>query len=379
MGPRRMKISVLLWRGLVILGPVMSAWNLWYWTKNTVHTSGTLILMVLYAFLSLKRQILPSGLVVSPSAVLPIFTIIVLPLPLSMLVPLPSIALCSNFRRRGRTRVLEAAGQMVAAQLAAGGMYHWVAPEKFALPESLPASMVLIAAYEVANRVLSAFVNHCRTGESISGKLGAYWSEQNWGALGINLLAVLMASDFLEGRYWESVFSKVILLAVWESVSYFAAARFFDKALMEDTLTGVGSRKAWEIYEKRLLSGLEPHPDWVGYVDMDGLKTLNDTYGHETGDRALRELGQTLLAACGSGAKVCRLGGDEFILAYSHEAAEQISKHLESFSRRWSQKGFLVSASLGSVLVDDSVKEAVGQAEKLMYLVKQSRKGLDFF
>ena len=50
----------------------------------------------------------------------------------------------------------------------------------------------------------------------------------------------------------------------------------------------------------------------IGIIDLDGFKPVNDTYGHQTGDRVLIEVGRRLTEICGADIKLSRLGGDEF-------------------------------------------------------------------
>jgi len=83
-----------------------------------------------------------------------------------------------------------------------------------------------------------------------------------------------------------------------------------------DALTGLYNRRAGlemlkDIYikyrkTKRLLT--------VGFADIDGLKLINDTFGHGTGDAMIRSAADVLKRHVGKEGTVCRLGGDEFIL-----------------------------------------------------------------
>ena len=52
----------------------------------------------------------------------------------------------------------------------------------------------------------------------------------------------------------------------------------------------------------------------IALFDLDGFKELNDTMGHSSGDDLLKEVADRWLAVIGSGPRIFRLGGDEFIL-----------------------------------------------------------------
>jgi diguanylate cyclase (GGDEF)-like protein/PAS domain S-box-containing protein len=79
---------------------------------------------------------------------------------------------------------------------------------------------------------------------------------------------------------------------------------------LHDPLTGVGNRAELE----RALLDLPPHggPDSLLLLDLDGFKTVNDTYGHHAGDLLLSALATRLSSEARPGDVVVRLGGDEF-------------------------------------------------------------------
>ena len=80
-----------------------------------------------------------------------------------------------------------------------------------------------------------------------------------------------------------------------------------------DSLTGLLNRRSFEfeVANARRNSPLVS----VAMADLDHFKTLNDTYGHETGDRALRLFSQVLAGSVRGNDLVCRQGGEEFVVA----------------------------------------------------------------
>ncbi|MCV6588551.1 MAG: EAL domain-containing protein [Marinobacterium sp.] len=117
-----------------------------------------------------------------------------------------------------------------------------------------------------------------------------------------------------------------------------------------DFLTGLMNRRGLLQYMERF----ESSPCTLFYIDLDGFKPVNDTYGHSTGDQLLCELANVLMAQPGQ--KICaRVGGDEFVIVflepsprYQTEAqAHQLLKALAAPRRLKAGCEVRVSASLG--------------------------------
>jgi diguanylate cyclase (GGDEF)-like protein len=97
-----------------------------------------------------------------------------------------------------------------------------------------------------------------------------------------------------------------------------------------DALTGLFNRAAFDAHLKRMadLAVFLPTPPLLLVIDIDHFKWINDRFGHDTGDLALRTIGARLSATCRRGEDfVARYGGDEFVavldgVAFGREAAQ---------------------------------------------------------
>ncbi|PTA69338.1 histidine kinase N-terminal 7TM domain-containing diguanylate cyclase [Deinococcus arcticus] len=91
----------------------------------------------------------------------------------------------------------------------------------------------------------------------------------------------------------------------------------------EDTLTGLGNRRAFEtdLARETARAGRHGLPLAVAMIDLDGLKGVNDRHGHAAGDALLSAFGRALPGAFRPEDRAYRLGGDEFALLLTHSAA----------------------------------------------------------
>ena len=86
-----------------------------------------------------------------------------------------------------------------------------------------------------------------------------------------------------------------------------------------DELTGVYNRAGYDL----LMSSIDMNSTYFLLFDVDDFKLVNDTYGHEMGDKVLKKLGKTLINNFRSDDYVCRIGGDEFVVFMVHSAPRQ--------------------------------------------------------
>ena len=122
----------------------------------------------------------------------------------------------------------------------------------------------------------------------------------------------------------------------------------------------------------------------VLFVDLDGFKSVNDTYGHDAGDAVLREVAGRLGRVVRDTDTVARAGGDEFVLVLADlQARENASgvaaKTIESLAQpiNVNDRQVLVGASVGIALfpADGSdVDGLIKAADTAMYEVKRAGK-----
>jgi diguanylate cyclase (GGDEF)-like protein len=144
---------------------------------------------------------------------------------------------------------------------------------------------------------------------------------------------------------------------------------------MRDPLTGLHNRRGWELLitaeEQRALR--HGHAMAVLSIDLDGLKFVNDSRGHDAGDDYIRRAADAIRAATRPQDIVCRLGGDEFaalLVDFPHTALGNFLERLEATAK---QSG--ISLSTGSAFVNSqsSIADALKIADEAMYEIKRAK------
>lgn len=155
---------------------------------------------------------------------------------------------------------------------------------------------------------------------------------------------------------------------------------------LTDELTGLNNRRGFMILSNGLLKFARRanHPLCLLYIDMDSLKSINDTYGHAQGDTALTHFAHILTKTFRESDVIARMGGDEFAVL-TIDATESnlnvIQARLQSnvdTHNLEAVRGYALSFSLGIIRVDlDStftVEALLAQADQAMYAHKKKRK-----
>lgn len=159
-----------------------------------------------------------------------------------------------------------------------------------------------------------------------------------------------------------------------------------------DVLTDLPNRRAVLVELDRLFTLAKRTGQWVlvVFIDMDGFKAINDTYGHEIGDKFLIEAGRRLSEGLRADDMLGRFGGDEFIVIgqVAPPSSDNLEGSVDAIRNRlaplligtyhFESSSFEYSgASFGVVCADPSVsslKSALREADRLMYADKTSRR-----
>lgn len=155
-----------------------------------------------------------------------------------------------------------------------------------------------------------------------------------------------------------------------------------EKETLLDPLTRIGNRRYAELQIERALSALDRY-GWtfgVFFLDIDHFKKLNDTYGHDVGDRVLRTVARTLSHSLRASDITCRWGGEEFIAMVPHlekplmkKLGKKILALIENSTVLIESDTVQVTASIGgtSACRGDTVESLIKRADQLMYRSKE--------
>ena len=150
-------------------------------------------------------------------------------------------------------------------------------------------------------------------------------------------------------------------------------------AAMTDELTGIANRRAaFEYLEQLTDKAKSENTDLtVCFLDINELKYVNDTYGHNEGDDLIKTVTEIILSKIRSNDIFCRLGGDEFIIIYTQAALDQASESCNRIKNdicqynEMSTKSYKVSISMGLAEYDktngESIDDLIHRADDAMY------------
>ena len=152
-----------------------------------------------------------------------------------------------------------------------------------------------------------------------------------------------------------------------------------------DGLTNALNRRAgFDLLNKKLVGKDNKSKISLCFIDINGLKVVNDTLGHEEGDRLILTIVDTIKKEIRDTDFIIRMGGDEFLIVFNNLSVEQsegvwirILEKLDIINEN-EDRAYIVSASHGIVELDKSKRnlldEFIEEADKIMYMEKREIK-----
>jgi diguanylate cyclase (GGDEF)-like protein len=154
-----------------------------------------------------------------------------------------------------------------------------------------------------------------------------------------------------------------------------------------DELTGLNNRRGFYLLAQQKLHGVRrlDHNCVLAFLDVDGLKRVNDEQGHDVGDALLKDVAEVLRAIRGEADILARIGGDEFCVMATESdrdtttLKERLAEAFRLFNAT-SNRTYRLSPSIGLVRAaaadaHASVDQLLADADELMYAEKKTNAG----
>jgi diguanylate cyclase (GGDEF)-like protein len=193
-------------------------------------------------------------------------------------------------------------------------------------------------------------------------------------------VSVAFSRQLFDGPFFFAELTKIFSYVVMLAGALLDQARMFDQVrsmAVSDPLTSLANyRRLISVLEAELdRSHRTRRPFSVMLLDMDGLKSINDQYGHLTGSRALVRLSKILRTHSRAIDTAARYGGDEFALVLPEAsrdiAARVLTRIRERLSSEAEHPALSVSAGVAAFPEDgDTAEKLLGAADRALYAMK---------
>jgi diguanylate cyclase (GGDEF)-like protein len=187
------------------------------------------------------------------------------------------------------------------------------------------------------------------------------------------------ANDFIEK---QTFLPEEFLCRVSQNVSMVDLFRKNKTAAERDFLTGLYNRRMFFELGEALLHKHRDKYFLCAMIDIDFFKKINDVYGHQSGDEAIRHLAKNLGALDGPDTIIARIGGEEFILLQAVEPESAPQTRLEELRDYIEKTGFLVpqhpeplryTISIGCILSEfQELSSLIKISDEQLYISKES-------
>ena len=205
--------------------------------------------------------------------------------------------------------------------------------------------------------------------------------------------AVWLVVDYSAGQQYSQSW-----IPIWNALMRFAFFYFSVLALSKikqdinqeealsrtDALTKLSNSRHFREQSTLLfnLANRQQQPLALAYIDLDNFKSINDNFGHATGDQVLKQVGKVLATAVRGSDIAGRLGGDEFAVLLTGAGAEEAKAYFlrlqlqlltEMEKNGWTAVGFSIGVAVYAKPLPES-STPLQEADNLMYRVKKMGK-----
>lgn len=200
-----------------------------------------------------------------------------------------------------------------------------------------------------------------------------------------------MALTFTEGR-WPDSFTQAYLMSIANAIEdgvmhrNILSLEEIKMIYLKDPLTGIYNRRGFEKNLRQYYESIQEGKGnlCIASIDMDGLKYINDHFGHGEGDEALQRLAKVLESLTGEGDVCARMGGDEFAMLLASDDDMQTDSFENAFitaikeEEKHVVKPYPFHASIGTCVINErsglSLLECMQLADRRMYENKRKNK-----
>ncbi|MFN3921106.1 MAG: diguanylate cyclase [Caldimicrobium sp.] len=168
---------------------------------------------------------------------------------------------------------------------------------------------------------------------------------------------------------------------LWKLLREYYLMKKIERFIVEDALTGVYNRRYFEISlrEETYRALRLKYPLTLLMIDLDKFKWYNDHLGHSAGDQALISVGEVLCHSTRMNVdKVCRYGGDEFVVILPYTTYKEAIKVVERIFKNWEilpYKPITLSVGVAQLIdrgdLDKTISDLISRADAAMYKAKK--------
>lgn len=365
----------------------------WIMITHPLPDSRTIVFLAVLGFVTYHLPVtMPSQTYTFPGFPLLMSALYMYGISAAVLVIVPPMLLYFFTRRHGLCNCLFNAGQFTLCLYTSEFVGLKVGWQK-GVPAGnhhLGIICAMILAYDIINILfISGTIAITTKIPYWEGFVRAYWSERK---------AMLPQRMFLAltGILLASHMGNIAFFIIFVGVLSLRSQNIFQKELAvkteeakTDPLTGMYNMRymrGWLKHEinpgSDFAQGNKDYSCSLIFADVDKLKTVNDEYGHDAGDRLLMYISEMLVANVRSRDKVARYGGDEFLVACpntSHQEAVAIANrimqafHEKPFMIDEKEVAFGMSVGVASwPLHGETMNDIIRTADKAMYFAKKS-------